>query len=139
MLSSDVDLTQNHQFSEHGLSNLQRIVQRKLKVKPWDVRTYRLEKSVDPSTELILTGNAEDRATKKWYLEYINETSCERCGRELKIPWNKVGCLCKQCSDDLDAEFRQGDLKNKLLKTKENVVTTRMIASDVVLNQLRPL
>ena len=83
MLSSDVDLTQNHQFSEHGLSNLQRIVQRKLKVKPWDVRTYRLEKSVDPSTELILTGNAEDRATKKWYLEYINETSCERCGREL--------------------------------------------------------
>ena len=139
MLSPDVDLTQNHQFSDDRISALQRAVQRQLKIKPWDIRTYRLEESADPSTELILTGNAEDRATKKWYIEYVNETNCERCGRELKIPWKKVGCLCRQCTDELDDEYRLGDLKNKLLKPKENVVTNKMIASDIVLDQMRPL
>lgn len=139
MLSPDVDLTQNHQFSIDRISALQRAVQRQLKIKPWDKKTYSLPESTDPSTELILTGNAEDRATKKWYLEYVNETNCERCGKELKVPWRKVGCLCRQCADELDAEYRLGDIKNKLLKPKENIVTNEMIASDVVLDQMRPL
>ena len=47
----------------------------------------------------------EDRISR--ILRYDADTHCERCGKELKLPWARFYGLCRECSNDLERDVRR--------------------------------
>ena len=60
----------------------------------------------DYNSKFLLLGNKKDRQLQRLEAEYYDESTCDKCGKKLKIPLyqiiNKYRDLCPTCSKELD-------------------------------------
>ena len=63
----------------------------------------------DRASEIILTGNASQRAKKAYWNLADAGDMCDCCGADLKLkPWSRHYCLCDRCTDTLEGQVRKG-------------------------------
>lgn len=106
-MKSNIDLTANEMFSRRGSLPIPfwKFMHNKF---PWEQNVMtRVETDLDLSGfrfEGILTGNREERNTKKMYIEM--DDICDCCGAYLKtIPWDRTYGLCRKCQNDMEENY----------------------------------
>ncbi|EJT5937207.1 hypothetical protein N2W52_001975 [Clostridium perfringens] len=97
-MRDNIDLTENRYFRN--------IVTIKAKINkvPWNFKSFSSVKMEGINT-LIGLGNKHDRRNQKLYREFLNNNSCERCGKKIKIPWDNCYGICKKCDNEIRKEL----------------------------------
>lgn len=122
-MKKNVDLTQDMIFSSSNISrnifNLRELLIEK--IYPWDIGT-RIFSTLN-NNSLVLVGDKQNRKYIKMNRKYITaELDCERCGADIsKKPWNREGCLCMKCNQELNNEYleaKQPWIYNRLVRAK---------------------
>lgn len=101
-MKNNVDLTLDRRFSRMNTISVHQLFEQTKK--PWEPNQLKalMNKINDPTEQIVLTGNKEDRAKARYYKEMPER--CDRCGRILDVPWRRRYSLCVECNDWLDEE-----------------------------------
>lgn len=115
-MKENVDLTLNNDFSRNRgrrIDDISAFILDKRNLHPWN-SVYTIIHPDDLNfnramSELVYTGNAEDRESKKFSAEVSegNLVECDRCGAYLKdYPWSILEFnLCDECIDSLEYRY----------------------------------
>lgn len=126
-MKSNVDLTQDMIFSNprtrRDIFSLRDLLIEK--TYPWD-SGRRIFSTTTNNNTLVLTGDKRNRKDIKMLRKYVTaELGCDRCGADIsKKPWNREGCLCIKCSQELSIgyqEEKQPWTYNRLIKMARRV------------------
>lgn len=104
-MKENVDLTEDLVFSRIPFRNT--MLLRDLiygRTYPWDYGRYIFQTIYD---SLVLVGDKSSRKSLRNERNYRNHRiGCERCGTDIYgKPWNRVGCLCSKCDEELFADY----------------------------------
>lgn len=119
-MKDNVDLTLNRDFrnKDINIQSLKKTLLNKLQKFPWSFTDNMLNTTTNYD-ELFFTGNREEREKKKEYDNYKNQTSCERCGKDLsKKRWDNYNGLCEKCISSLEKYLTPKDPWLEELYTK---------------------
>ena len=94
-MKPNVDLTENRKFQSLELPNISDEIYTNI--------LYELNCIQSCTTDIILTGNTEDRICKRIALDFsVNNNHCDCCGET--IPWKFIGksSLCDKCLEEME-------------------------------------
>lgn len=114
-MKSNIDLTETRDFPDAFNHSIADFVNRSLhgfdvtRI-PWSLHFISCDSDLSTDTwyhmnDVFPVGYVKDIKREKFIYEACSEEFCDRCGKPVKLPWNRFKTLCYKCEQALRAEF----------------------------------
>ena len=105
MISTNIDLTENRDFSR---VNFQWLMQSVRPIENGPTMSTDMYRSLSAKEKLFGIARHESidifrKSDEAWAEEM--RTHCQRCGKELRIPWKRNNGVCEECNSILEKEY----------------------------------
>ena len=105
MISTNIDLTENRDFSR---VNFQWLIQNVGPIENGPTMSMDMYRSLSAKEKLFGIARHESidifsKSDDAWAEEM--RTHCQRCGKELRIPWKRNRDVCEECNSILEKEY----------------------------------
>lgn len=105
MISTNIDLTENREFSR---VRFQWLMQNVRHIENGPTMSMDVYRSLSPKEKLFGIARHERidifrKSDEAWAEEM--RTHCQRCGNELRIPWKRNMGVCEECNSILEREY----------------------------------
>ena len=105
MISTNIDLTENRDFSR---VNFQWLMQSVRPIENGPTMSTDMYHSLSAKEKLFGIARHESidvfrKSDEAWAEEM--RTHCQRCGKELRIPWKRNNGVCEECNSILEKEY----------------------------------
>ena len=105
MISTNIDLTENRDFSRVHLQWLMQNVRLR---ENGHIMSTDMYNSLSAKEKLFGIARHESidifrKSDEEWGEEM--RTHCQRCGKELRIPWKRNNGVCEECNSILEKEY----------------------------------
>ena len=105
MISTNIDLTENRDFSR---VNFQWLMQSVRPIENGPTMSTDMYRSLSAKEKLFGIARHESidifrKSDDVWGEEM--RTHCQRCGKELRIPWKRNNGVCEECNSILEKEY----------------------------------
>ena len=105
MISTNIDLTENRDFSR---VNFQWLMQNVRPIENGPTMSTDMYRSLSAKEKLFGIARHESidifrKSDEAWAEEM--RTHCQRCGKELRIPWKRNNGVCEECNNILEKEY----------------------------------
>ena len=105
MISTNIDLTENSDFSR---VNFQWLMQNVRPIENGPTMSTDMYRSLSAKEKLFGIARHESidifrKSDEEWDEEM--RTYCQRCGKELRIPWKRNNGVCEECNSILEKEY----------------------------------
>ena len=105
MISTNIDLTENRDFSR---VNFQWLMQSVRPIENGPTMSTDMYRSLSAKEKLFGIARHESidifRKSDEAWAEDMR-THCQRCGKELRIPWKRNNGVCEECNSILEKEY----------------------------------
>ena len=108
MISTNIDLTENRDFSR---VHFQWLMQNVRPIENGPTMSTDMYRSLSAKEKLFGIARYESidifhKSDEAWAEEM--RTHCQRCGKELRIPWKRNNGVCEECNSILEKEYSGG-------------------------------
>lgn len=105
MISINIDLTENRDFSR---AHFQWLIQNVRPIENGPTMSTDMYRSLSAKEKLFGIDRHESidifrKSDEAWAEEM--RTHCQRCGKELRIPWKRNNGVCEECNSILEKEY----------------------------------
>ena len=105
MISTNIDLTENRDFSR---VRFQWLIQNVGPIENGPTMSTDMYRSLSAKEKLFGIARHESidifcKSDEAWAEEM--RTHCQRCGKELRIPWKRNNGVCEECNSILEKEY----------------------------------
>ena len=105
MISTNIDLTENRDFSR---VRFQWLIQNVRPIENGPTMSTDMYRSLSAKEKLFGIARHESidifrKSDDAWAEEM--RTHCQRCGKELRIPWKRNNGVCEECNSILEKEY----------------------------------
>ena len=105
MISTNIDLTENRDFSR---VNFQWLMQSVRPIENGPTMSTDMYRSLSAKEKLFGIARHESidvfrKSDDAWAEEM--RTHCQRCGKELRIPWKRNNGVCEECNSIIEKEY----------------------------------
>ena len=105
MISINIDLTENRDFSR---AHFQWLIQNVRPIENGPTMSTDMYRSLSAKEKLFGIARHESidifrKSDEAWAEEM--RTHCQRCGKELRIPWKRNNGVCEECNSILEKEY----------------------------------
>ena len=105
MISTNIDLTENRDFSR---AHFQWLIQNVRPIENGPTMSTDMYRSLSAKEKLFGIARHESidifrKSDEAWAEEM--RTHCQRCGKELRIPWKRNNGVCEECNSIIEKEY----------------------------------